>query len=187
MGYKTFKEQIDLHLQFLQQAGLEVTNLIIDSPKFICCRTNSGEKRAKYAYKTVSRQLNNKAGLMTWCRGRCGKINTYKTYGHAFQEEDKEEKIFREIQSKTTCGLLTEDKNRSDADKKRIQRFWELSSIHGESDYLRRKGVKSYRIRFRENRYGKVAVIPMRDIRGQLQGYQILNADGSKVLPKGFK
>ena len=48
---------------------------------------------------------------MTWCRGRCGKINTYKTYGHAFQEEDKEEKIFREIQSKTTCGLLTEDKN----------------------------------------------------------------------------
>ena len=27
----------------------------------------------------------------------------------------------------------------------------------------------------------------MRDIRGQLQGYQILNADGSKVFAKGIQ
>jgi phage/plasmid primase-like uncharacterized protein len=187
MGYMTFEQQIALHLQFLQQAGLEVTDLIIDSPKFICCHANSGEKRARCAYKTVSRQLNNKVGLMTWCRSRGGKINTYKTYGHAFRKEDKEEKIPGEIPSRMECRSIIEDRKRSEVDMKKIQRFWELSSTHGESDYLKRKGVNSYRIRFRENKYGKVAVIPMRDIRGQLQGYQILNADGSKAFAKGIQ
>ena len=71
-------------------------------------------------------------------------------------------------------------------DTTKIQRFWDLSSPEGVSDYLIRKRVGSHRIRFRENHYGKVAVIPMTDIHGCLQGYQILNADGSKVFAKGI-
>ena len=50
-----------------------------------------------------------------------------------------------------------------------------------------RARVGAYRIRFRDNQYGKVAVIPMKDIQGNLKGYQILNADGSKVFAKDIR
>src|SRR5262249_13793073 len=43
----------------------------------------------------------------------------------------------------------------------------------------------AYGVRFRDNQYGKVAIVPLRDVQGTLLSYQILNANGSKVFAKG--
>jgi phage/plasmid primase-like uncharacterized protein len=185
MGYMTFAEQIASHLQFLQKAGHAVINLTIDSEEFL--RSQAEGEVGKYAYKTVSRQLNNgMTGLMTWCRSEGGRISNHRTYGYGSQEA----KYNLNLSGKSSHDISREysnEKEGCDIDIKKIQKFWELSSTCGESDYLTRKGVKAHHIRFRENCYGRVAVIPMRNIQGQLRGYQILNADGSKAFAKGIR
>lgn len=176
MGYMKFEQQIALHLQFLQQTGLEVNSLQIDSKEFIRSRKKGEEGRGEYAYKTMIKRLNNgMIGLTTWCRGINGIVSTYKTYGESATTD------------KTSFNSSAEEKSYFESYERRIRQFWEHSSCLGESDYLQRKGVKAYRIRFRENQYGRVAVIPMTNIDGMLMGYQILNADGSKIFAKGIK
>jgi putative DNA primase/helicase len=66
----------------------------------------------------------------------------------------------------------------------KIDGFWEKSNEIGEAEYLLKKGVGYYGIRFRDEEYGKVAVIPMRDIMGKLWSYQVINPDGSKRYAK---
>ena len=184
MGYITFGQQIAQHLQFLQKVGLEITALTIDAPEFIRSRANGKQGRGEYAYKTVSRKLDNgMTGLLTWCRSESGKIDTYKTYGYP-QIEDSNQ---REASSGLSHNVFQPITEKTDLDLEKIQKFWEFSSHNGESDYLRRKKVRAYRLRFRENQYGRVGVVPMKDAHGELRGYQILNPDGSKVFAKGMK
>ena len=186
MKFMTFEQQMALHLQFLQQTGFDVKNLIIDPLEFIRSLAKDEVGRGEHAYKTVSRKLNNgMTGLMTWSRSENGQIQTYKTYGYPPREDNQKTKSFGTSPS-MTCTALTEGEKYMEINMTKIQRFWDLSSPVGESDYLIRKGVKPHRIRFRENHFGKVAVIPMTDIHGCLKGYQILNADGSKVFAKGI-
>lgn len=180
----TFEEQVASHLQFLREAGLVLSTLSIDSLDFIRCHSGEMIGRGEYAYKTVSRRLDNgMTGLMTWCRGRNGIVDQHKTYGYHFQSNEANSTL--QALTTITQSILKEKKFRQDL--RRIQKFWDLSSPIGDSDYLQRKGVKAHRIRFRENYYGKVAVIPMRNIYGQLMGYQILNANGSKAFAKGIR
>jgi hypothetical protein len=187
MGFMTFEQQQVKHIQFLQEAGLEVASLIIDSPEFIRSRRLGEIGRGEHAYKTVTRILNNgMMGLMTWCRSKSGEINTYKTYGWPFSAANKG-RFFSNTTSQVANQPIAERNIPLDADLEKIRKFWELSSLYGVSDYLTRKGVGSYRIRFRENQYGKVAVIPIVDIRDKLCGYQLLNSNGSKVFAKGMQ
>lgn len=184
MIYMTFQEQTASHLQFLRKAGLELTRLSINSPDFIRCHSGNMNGRGEYAYKTVLRQLNNgMTGLMTWCRGSGGRISQHKTYGYSFPSHEAENAL--QALNTLTSSILKEKE--FEQCLKRIQKFWDLSSLTGESDYLQRKGVKAHRIRFRENHYGKIAVVPMRDVYGELNGYQILNANGSKAFAKGIR
>ena len=82
MKNMSFEQQVVEHIHFLQNTELEVSNLIIDSQEFIRSRATGEVGRGEYAYKTVSRVLNNgMMGLMTWCRSERGEVNTYKTYG----------------------------------------------------------------------------------------------------------
>lgn len=67
------------------------------------------------------------------------------------------------------------------------EQFWRQSDPIGESDYLNSKSVGSYGIRFRNNSFGRVAVIPMYDYLGQLRSYQLLNPDGTKRFPKNTR
>jgi putative DNA primase/helicase len=183
MIYMTFEQQVAVHLQFLREAGLVLSTLSIDSPDFIRCHSGEIVGRGEYAYKTVSRRLNNgMTGLMTWCRGRDGRVSQHKTYGYSFQSNEAET-----LQALTTLTQSILKEKEFEQDLRRIRKFWNLSSPTGESNYLQRKGVKAHRIRFRENTYGKVAVIPMRDVYGQLRGYQILNGNGSKVFAKRIR
>lgn len=184
MGYMTFEQQQVKHLQFLQEAGLEVTSLIIDSSDFIRSRTTDELGRGEYAYKTVSRMLNNgMMGLMTWRRSERGEISTYKTYGWPCNPTDEE----RYSSSQIVYQTVTKGNILLNTNVDRMRKFWELSSQYGVSDYLIRKGVGSYRIRFRENQYGKIAIVPIVDIRGKLCGYQMLNSNGSKVFARGMQ
>ena len=68
---------------------------------------------------------------------------------------------------------------------KRAYGFWNHSSTNGKSDYLDRKGVGYYGIRFRsDEKFGNVAIVPMLDETGYLWNYQILNSDGTKIMAK---
>ena len=185
MKCMTFEQQVAAHIQFLEQAGLKLNNLIIDSADFVRSLAQGEVGRGEYAYKTVSRQLiNGMTGLITWYRGEGGRISTYKTYGQATQCSDTGIIMGS---SQNICLRVSEKEECVDVNMKRIQKFWDLSSVYGESEYLKRKGVKAHRIRFRENQYGKVAVVPMIDTQEQLRGYQILNANGSKLFAKGIR
>ena len=173
MEYMTFEQQVSKHVNFLQKVGLDVIDLTIDSEEFSRAYAKGESGRGEYAYKTVSRKLNNgTTGLITWCRGEKGQITTYKTYGHP-----------RNASIKVTSS----SKKTEEPCNERVRRFWELSLHQGESDYLKRKKVGAYRIRFRENHYGKVAIIPMMDGLKRLRSYQILNSNGSKVFAKGTR
>lgn len=184
MIYTNFEEQVKSHLQFLRGAGLVLSVLSIDSLDFIRCHSDEMIGRGEYAYKTMSRRLNNgMTGLITWCRGKDGIVSQHKTYGYNFKSNEAEGTLH--ALATITQSILKEKE--FEQDLRRIQKFWDLSLQVGESEYLQRKGVRAHRIRFRENRYGKVAVVPMRDVYGQLRGYQILNANGSKVFAKGIR
>ncbi len=181
MRHMSFEQQMIKHLQFLKDAGLELTSLIIDSQDFIRSRATGVLGRGEYAYKTVSRKLNNGLmGLLTWCRCENGEVYTCKTYGRTCNLEEMERffsnKTFQIASQQVIIPL--------DTDSEKIKKFWELSSKHGVADYLQQKAVGSYRIRFRENQYGRVAVVPAVDVRDNLYGYQILNSNGTKVFAK---
>jgi phage/plasmid primase-like uncharacterized protein len=62
--------------------------------------------------------------------------------------------------------------------------FWNYSSTQGRSEYLERKDVGYYGIRFRsDEKYGDVAIVPMLDEKGRIWSYQILNSNGTKRQP----
>ena len=63
--------------------------------------------------------------------------------------------------------------------------FWNYSSMQVRSEYLERKGVGYYGIRFRSGeKYGDVAIVPMVDEKRRISSYQILNSNGTKRQPK---
>jgi len=183
----SFEQQMIKHLQFLRQIGIDVENLKINPQEFVRSRTTGELGRGEYAYKTVSRVLRNgMIGLLSWCRSANGTVTTYKTYGWPCNPAEIE-RFFLNTEFQILCQSMIEKNIHLDADLKRIKKFWNLSSRDGRSDYLERKGVGSYRIRFRDNRYGRVAVVPIANVRDKLCGYQILNSNGSKVFAKGMQ
>ncbi len=177
MSYMTMKEQIRSHLNFLISNGLDINELKINA-EFIRCKSQGQvDGRGELSYKTTQSLLNNgMVGLATWCRCQGGIIKTHKTYGPS--------------ESVDVNGILSLRKPDDPGDVESVKKselFWEYSERIGESDYLRRKGVGYYGIRFRNNAYGCVAVIPLRDGDNKLWSYQLLNSNGTKRVPKNIK
>jgi phage/plasmid primase-like uncharacterized protein len=187
MEYMNFEQQTIKHLQFLRQVGMEVDSLKINPQEFIRVGTTGELGRGEYAYKTVSRILRNgMIGLLTWCRGASGTVTTYKTYGWPCHPTEMD-RFFSETEFQVQSQPMMEKSIHLNADLEKIKKFWDLTSRHGRADYLERKGVGSYRIRFRDNQYGRVAVVPIANVSDKLCGYQILNSNGSKVFAKGMQ
>ena len=174
MSYMKMKEQIRSHLNFLVSNGLEVNELKINSGFIRCRSVGQDDGRGELSYKTTQSLLNNgMIGLATWSRCQGGVVKTHKTYGSP--------------ENADTNGMSPDGQIEEPGDlesSRKSELFWEYSDHIGESDYLRRKGVGYYGIRFRNNAYGRVAVIPLRDADGKLWSYQLLNADGTKRVPK---
>jgi len=178
MSYMTKTEQIQSHLNFLVSNGLNVVELKVNSGFIRCLSVEQNDGRGELSYKTTQSILNNgMIGLATWCRCQGGIIKTHKTYGSAESECTKEMSLMKEKMEKP-----------GDAESgRKAELFWEYSDTIGEAEYLRRKGVGYYGIRFRNNVYGRVGVVPLRDAEGKLWSYQLLNADGTKRVPKNIR
>jgi phage/plasmid primase-like uncharacterized protein len=177
---KTYSDQIHEHIKHLQANGLNVTELIIDPPQWIRCHAFGEKKgRGEFAYITNSEKLNNNLlGLNTSFRGPNG-IGSYKTYGLGPDDQSIIFPLIPQGNREKAINQLHEQAAR------KAYGFWKHSALSGSSDYLLRKGVCSYDIRFRPSeQYGNVAVVPMFDEHGKLWSYQLLNPDGTKRHPK---
>jgi putative DNA primase/helicase len=114
-------------------------------------------------------------GLATWIRIKGGEVKTHKTYGLPSVQP------LLDIDSEKI-----KDKISNEAIEK-AKLFWNMSEQIGEAEYLLKKGVGYYGIRFRQTEYGKIAVIPLTKVNGELCSYQLINADGSKRFAKGVE
>lgn len=177
----SYAQQVQDHIEFLRSQGLEVETLQIDTGQFVRCHklgVTGGEKA--FAYKCQSQELENGLfGLGSWCRGVNGPSN-HQTSGDGSTGAD-----VLSVQHAIKEAKLdsSKDLERYEAAARKAYGFWIHSSETGESDYLKRKGVGSYGIRFRSSeQYGNVAVVPMFDIEGRLWNRQLLNADGTKLM-----
>ena len=168
MAYMTIEEQIESHLAFLKQQNFAVNELHIDSGFVRCNQAGQNTGRGELCYQTKTTRLDRGlVGLATWLRGEGGKIKIHKTYGLPDAKINNSE-----IKCEPTDG-----QNES---LEKARAFWEMSDQIGEAEYLLKKGVGYYGIRFRQNDYGKIAVVPLQDITGKLLSYQLINDDGSK-------
>jgi phage/plasmid primase-like uncharacterized protein len=183
MSHKTFIEQIESHRNFLHQSGLDVQDLQIGTD-FVRCHAigENQQGRGNYAYKISKNpmdKLPGLVGLITWCRGPGGQ-HQHKTYGHDGQIDVHTLNETPVTQSPTKKeGMPAKEF----IDKCRY--LWDQAKPNGRSDYLERKGAGAYGIRFKENQYGRVALVPACDARGILLAIQFLNQDGSKRFLEG--
>ena len=179
MAYKTYSDQIIDHINTLKANGLEVSELKVDTSAWIRCHGAGETKgRGEYSYIANTEKLsNNMFGVRTSFRGPNG-FGSFNTYG--LSPADNEEVIRH---PKSQC-----DRTRNELQEQVARKsygFWNHSGTQGKSEYLERKGVGHYGIRFRSSeQYGNVAVVPMFDEHGKLWSYQLLNPDGSKRHPR---
>lgn len=177
----SYADQLREHLTFLQAQGLDVSELQVNAGFVRCHQIGETKGRPDLAYKTATTRLQSGLlGLATWCRCLDGERRNFQTYGHGPNGDEYVRLESPEHKSTSQDLAVYEEVAR------KAYGFWQHSSTTGESDYLKRKGVGAYGIRFRyTEQYGNAAVVPMRDIDGRLWSYQLLNADGSKHNAKG--
>jgi phage/plasmid primase-like uncharacterized protein len=174
MSYMTMEEQIASHLTFLKKEQLAIDDLLIDKGFVRCNIVGESAGRGELCYQTKKTLLRNGLiGLATWLRTKGGEIKTHKTYGlpsiKLLLDEDQEK-----IKGKISGSGAVE----------KAKLYWNMSDQIGEAEYLLKKGVGYYGIRFRQTEYGKIAVIPIGDVTGKFCSYQLINADGSKRFAK---
>jgi phage/plasmid primase-like uncharacterized protein len=173
MSYMTMEEQIASHLTFLRQNSFIVDELCVDGGFIRCFAAGNTIGRGEICYQTKKNQLRNGlVGLVTWAREEGGESKIHKTYGQDF------------LVSKTGAELNKIESKNNSAEIERAEAFWRFSNEIGEAEYLLKKGVGYYGIRFRDAEYGKVAIVPMRDISEKLWSYQVINPDGAKRYAK---
>lgn len=191
----TYDEQISMHLDFLQQSGLEVEldSLVITEvndggigdrkTKWTRCKGGShkdARKQGECVYKVeISRLEENLNVVHSFCRNS-GPIRAKKTFGLGPDGEQR-----GRIQKPETVEDL--EKGHIEA-AKRAYGFWQKCSPTGNSEYLSRKNVGAHGVRFHSSSmYGTSVIIPLCDASGYQWGYQAINSDGSKRFARGCK
>ncbi len=181
MAYKKYCEQIYAHIIFLRSKGFDVIELKVNTDFIRCHQADKHQYRGEFAYKTRTIKLNNGlTGVQTWYRGPKGECSSFQTYGlgPSINEEAMQFETIVEVKP-------SRDTAKHNEAGRKAYGFWQYSTASGRSEYLERKKVGYYGIRFRSNaEYGDVAVIPMVDELGRLWNYQLLNSDGTKRHPK---
>lgn len=181
MSYKPYSEQIHLHVMFLKSKGFDIDDLKVNTDFVRCRQTEKCQYRGELVYKTRITKLNNGlTGMQTWFRGPQGESSSFQTYGLGPSENEHLAPLETTVEEKLVVDVAVHD-----AAGRKAYGFWQYSAVSGRSDYLERKKVGCYGIRFRSStQYGDVAVIPMVDSQGKLWSYQLLNPDGTKRQPK---
>lgn len=161
-------------LQQLRSIGLQVDSLRVDG-EIHRCRGTKGKERSGW-YKLYEFRLDNGESLVTGSFGEWfgAEKNAQKI------ELDKEGFVFTAEQQAAMRKRAAEDNKRIEAEqKKRAERcaqaaehVWgKKTAVFGESDYLKRKGIGAYGVRFTEK---SSLVIPITDIKGKIHGLQII-------------
>lgn len=174
--------QESFHLIWLQSLGFDIKSLNIGN-WVKCAGTSESKPSGAFAYKTWMNKLREgDKGMITLAKVH-GKDHKYETLPN---KGNSETSFFRlssiSLSTQEKCPIEELKKHKEAARK--AYGFWEHSLVTGVSDYLIHKGVGSYGIRFRENEYGKVAVVPMIDTNAKIWNYQLLNPDGTKLFSK---
>jgi phage/plasmid primase-like uncharacterized protein len=184
MSYKSYSEQLQEHVQFMRDCGLDVSLEMIASSVgkgFTRCQSlddkpsrRSGDLSFKIELKPMDQE--NLVGVLSWCRGRDGTQDRHRSYG--MKSDEVEINDLRNSSDK----LVQDERKQHEIAARSAYGFWINSSTQGSSEYLKVKGIGSYGIRFREtDKYGCVAVVPLRDRDGKIWNYQILNGPQSPV------
>jgi phage/plasmid primase-like uncharacterized protein len=181
MSYKPYSEQIHMHIMFLKSKEFDIDELKVNTDFVRCRQTEKCQYRGELTYKTRTMKLNNGlTGVQTWFRGPQGESSSYQTYGLGPIENESIECLKKSVDIHQDIDVA-----KHDAAGRKAYGFWAHSAASGRSEYLERKKVGYYGIRFRNSvQYGDVAVIPMVDEKGRLWSYQMLNRDGTKRQPK---
>lgn len=193
MAYKKYSEQVQEHLNFLRSKGFAIDDLKINADFVRCREPGLNQMRGELAYKTMTRFLDNGlTGLQTWFRGPGGMVDRFQTYGLGPDTQIVNAKPVEAspvLRSNPTIGdNRAADLSQHDEAGRRAYGFWLHSDVNGRSEFLEKKCVGYYGIRFRSSeQYGATAVVPMNDRHGRLWNYQILNRDGSKRYPKNAR
>jgi len=194
MTYKRYSDQVQEHLNFLRSKGFQIKNLQINVGFIRCLELGLNQTRGELAYKTSLKLLDNGlTGLQTWCRGPGGMTDRFLTYGFGPEGEmiqsskPSENLVFGEKEQIDNENCIVDLSKYEEAGRKAYG-FWCYSELAGRSEYLEKKNVGCYGIRFRNSeQYGTAAIIPMVDHCERLWNYQILNRDGSKRHPKSAR
>jgi len=183
MSYKSYRTQVEEHLSFLQAQEFEIDELKINVGFVRVSQSGRDQIRGELVYKTTYKGLDNGlTGLQTWFRGPKGISDRFLTYGLGPCDE---EKIKIEAKVAYSDNFKQQEQQQYEMAARKAYGFWNYSSTEGRSEYLERKGVGYYGLRFRsDEKYGDVAIVPMVDEQGRIWSYQILNGNGTKRQPK---
>jgi len=172
----------DVHAQ-LESAGLIVDG-VPELDRLVRCKTNddTGTKKSGW-YVLHEFKLRSGATVLT------GRYGNWKRYGDealkiefelpALSDEEKQE--FARRQAEQRMQAEQEKQNRALDAAQRAERIFSKLPDGGKSDYLTRKKVRAFGVRFSR---GSI-VAPVRRIDGALVGLQFIDAGGGKKFLTG--
>lgn len=172
----------DVHAQ-LESAGLTVDG-VLETDRLIRCRVDgdTGSKKSGW-YVLHEFRLRNGSTVLT------GRYGNWKRYGdEALKIEfelpvlsDEEKQEFAQRQAEQRMQAEQEKQNRAIDAAQRAERIFSKLPDTGVSDYLKRKKVRAFGLRFSR---GSI-VVPVRNIAGALVGLQFIDATGDKKFLTG--
>lgn len=172
----------DSAMDQLAGGGLEI-NGTPDLDRLVRCKT-SDDRSGKQSGWYVLHEFTLSAGDQVlvgaygnWKTGLTANIELDKTR----QLSEAENRAFRE-QMETTRQAAAQEREQRAADcKTRAAKIWSGLGCSGASEYLTRKKVKAWGVKFSR---GSV-VVPLRNVAGELLGLQFIASDSSKRFLTG--
>ena len=173
----------------LEQAGLIVDGeLRANMPRPVRCRVRDGgkEKRGWYALHEIRLDDGREVlvgGFGVW-QGNERNAQKVELKGMTVTPEQRDAMKQRWVEDRKRAERERQEQARRAA--RRAQAVWAKLAIDGDSDYLKRKGVGAYGVRF-SPKTGAL-VVPMTDLGGRVHGLQIIRGRqrGKDVLEKQF-
>ncbi len=168
-------------IQQLKEAGYEIPSLQADGGIHRFNRNQDDKKKCAWyiAYLNHSRQGEPFYVVLygDWREGSVNKICTLKNASgddNAFIKEHFE----KAVKAREAAQKIVWDEAAKEAEA-----AWPCFDLAGESEYLKRKKIKNYGLRFQ----GDILIIPIHDNNKKLWGFQRINADGSKYFTVNAK
>lgn len=183
---KDLSTQSAEHLTFLRSLGFASLEQLITGEWVKCLGGDEQRPSGTFAYKTWANELQaGGVGLLTRAKVR-GAEHEFKTLPGTPQGGSS---FFRLSLLQQEIAAPSQQEEQTTAELNNIHSFWEKSMLNGSSEYLEAKGVGAYGVRFRNKpEFGRTAVVPIKDIGGNLKGLQLLNGNGKrKIMLEGSR